>query len=78
MINDTAVRIRAGMHILIPNFLSYTFYDAIFGSHWIVDENTIQGTFEIDFDEHIICTAQMIRKTYDYTGQNWVLVYAFF
>ena len=78
LINDTAVRIRAGMLILIPIFLSYTLYDAVFGSHWIVDANTIEDTFETDFDEHIIYTGQMIRKTYDYTIQSWVLVYAFF
>jgi len=77
-INDTAVRIRAGILLFIPIFLSYTLYDAVFGSHWIVDGNSIHDTFETDFDEHIIYSGQMIRKTYDYTVQSWVLVYAFF
>jgi len=78
MINDTAVRIRAGMLLAIPIFLSYTLYNAIFGSHWIVDSSTITDTFETDFDERIIYSAHMVRKTYDYTIQSWVLVYAFF
>ena len=77
-INETAVRIRAGMLLAIPIFLSYTLYNAVFGSHWIVDGNTIKDTFETDFDEHIIYSGQMIRKTYDYTIQSWVLTYAFF
>jgi len=78
LINETAVRIRAGMLLAIPIFLSYTLYNAVFGSHWIVDGNTIKDTFETDFDEHIIYSGQMIRKTYDYTIQSWVLTYAFF
>ena len=78
LINDTAVRIRAGILLFIPIFLSYTLYDAIFCSHWIVDGSTIQDTLETDFDERIIYTAQMVRKTYDYTIQSWVLTYAFF
>lgn len=77
IMNETAVRIRAGMLLAIPIFLSYTLYNAVFGSHWIVDGGTIHDTFETDFDERIIYTAQMVRKTYDYTIQSWVLVYAF-
>jgi len=78
LINETAVRVRAGMLLAIPIFLSYTLYNAVFGSHWIVDTSTIQDTMDTDFDEHIIYSAQMIRKTYDYTIQSWVLTYAFF
>ena len=77
-INDTAVRIRAGILLAVPLFLSYTLYDAVYGSHWIVDGNTIQDTMDTDFDEHIIYAGQMIRKTYDYTIQSWILAYVFF
>ncbi len=77
-INDTAVRIRAGILLAIPIFLSYTLYDAVFGSHWIVDGNTAVDTYDTDFDEHIIYSVHAIRKTYDYTVQTWVLLYGLF
>ena len=77
-INDVAVRIRAGILILIPIFLSYTLYDAIFGSHWIVDSSTAVDTLDTDFDDHIIYKVEAIKKTYDYTVQTIVLFYALF
>ncbi len=78
MINETAVRIRAAILILFSIFLSYTLYSAAFGSHWIVDTSTITDAGDEDFDGHMIYTAQMIRKTYDFTLQTWVLLYMLF
>jgi len=78
MINEIAVRIRAALLILVPISLSYTLYSAAFGSHWIVDGNTIHDAMDEDFDGHMIYTAQMIRRTYDYTIQTWVLLYILF
>ncbi len=78
MINETVVRVRAALLILVPIFLSYTLYSAVFESHWIVDGNTIHDAYDEDFDGHMIYTAQMIRKTYDYTLQSFVLLYILF
>ncbi len=76
-INDTAMRIRAGMLLFIPIFMSFTLYDAIFVSSWTVDGNTAEDTYELDWDNNIIYSVEAIKRTYDYTFQSWILVYAF-
>ena len=78
MINETAVRIRAGILILVPIFLSYTLYCAVFGSHWIVDTSTLQDTMDTDFEERIIYTAEVVRKIKDYSIQTYVLLFMLF
>lgn len=77
-INDIAVRIRAGLMLAIPLYMGFTLYDAVFGSHWIVTGNSIKDTFDTDFDGHILYSVEAIRRTYDYTMQTWVLLYALF
>lgn len=77
-INDTAVRIRAGILLAIPIFMSFTLYDAVFVSHWIVDGNTATDSGDMDWDYNIIYQVEAIKRAYDYTWQSWVLVYAFF
>lgn len=77
-INDIAVRIRAGLLLAIPLFMSFTLYDAVFGSHWVVTGNSIRDTFDTDFDGHILYSVEAIRRTYDYSLQTWVLLYALF
>jgi len=77
-INDIAVRIRAGLMLAVPLFMAFTLYDAVFGSHWIVTGNSIKDTFDTDFDGHILYSVEAIRRTYDYTLQTWVLLYALF
>lgn len=77
-INDVAVRIRAGLLLVIPVYMGFTLYDAIYVSHWIVDGNSLMDTGETDWDDHIIYGAEVTRKVYDYTFQTWVLIYAMF
>lgn len=77
-INDTAVRIRAGILLFIPLYMALTLWDAIWGINWIVDGNSLMDTYETDWDGHIIYSAQVIRRTWDYTVQTWVLFYALF
>lgn len=77
-INDTAVRIRAGLLLAIPLFMSFTLYEAIYGSHWIVTGNAIKDTFDTDFDGHILYNVEAIRRTLDYSKQTLVLIYALF
>lgn len=78
-INETAVQIRAGFLIAIPLYMAYTLYDVVFGAHWIVpDTAMISDTGDLDFDGRIIYTVEALRRTYDYTIQSWVLIYALF
>ncbi|MBF6059109.1 DUF4395 domain-containing protein [Thiomicrorhabdus sp. HH1] len=77
-INDIAVRIRAGLLLFIPIYMSFTLYDAVFGTHWVVDGNTAVDTYDTDWDDNIIYAVNAIKRTYDYTVQTWVLWYALF
>lgn len=77
-INETAVRIRAGMQLVIPVIMLFTLYDAIFVSNWVVDGNTAVDTYDTDWDNNILYQVEAVRKTYDYTVQSWILVYALF
>jgi hypothetical protein len=77
-INDTAVRIRAGIMLVIPIFMTFTLWDIVFGSRWIVTGEVIKDTFELDFDNRILYMVEAIRRTYDYTVQTWLLFYALF
>lgn len=77
-INDTAVRIRAGILLVIPLYMGLTLYDAIFVSNWVVDGDTSVDTYELDWDGHIIYQVEAIRRTFDWTIQTWVLFYALF
>ncbi|WML89412.1 DUF4395 domain-containing protein [Thiothrix lacustris] len=77
-INDTAVRIRAGLLMAIPMYMALTLYVAIFGSRWVVTGDVITDTLETDFDGHIIYGVEAIKRTLDYSTQTWVLFYALF
>jgi hypothetical protein len=77
-INDTAVRIRAGIMLAIPIFMAFTLWDIVFGSRWIVTGEVIKDTFETDFDNRILYMVEAVRRTYDYTVQTWLLFYALF
>lgn len=77
-INDTAVRIRAGILMIIPIMMGLTLFDVVFGSHWEITGNMIKDTFDTDFDGRILYHVEAVRRTYDYTLQTWVLFYALF
>lgn len=77
-INDSAVRIRAGLLLIIPLYMGFTLYDAIYGSHWVVTGNMVKDTFDTDFDGHILYHVEAIRRTWDYSNQTTVLCYALF
>lgn len=74
-INDIAVRIRAGILLIIPVYMLYTLIDVVYGTHWVVDGNTAVDTMDIDWDNNIIYQVNAIRRYYDYTIQTWVLIY---
>jgi len=77
-INEVAVRIRAGMLLVIPLFMGLSLYDVVYTSKWVVDGNTAVDTYETNWDEHIIYTVEATKRTYDYTIQTLVLFYALF
>ncbi len=77
-INDTAVRIRAGILMIIPIMMGLTLFNVVYGSHWEVTGNMIKDTFDTDFDGRILYHVEAVRRTYDYTMQTWVLFYALF
>lgn len=72
-INDIAVQICAGLLLAIPLYMSFTPYQAIFGSHWIVTGNLIKDTFDTDFDGHILYSVEAIRRMVAYSKQTMVL-----
>ena len=78
MINETVVRLRAGMLLMIPIILSYTLYSAAFESSWIVDSATAVDSYDTNFDDQIIYKVEAVRKTYDFTIQTYMLFYVLF
>ncbi len=77
-LNETAVRIRAGIMLLIPLFMGLTLYDVVYTSKYIVDPNTLVDTYETNWDEHIIYSAEVTRRVYEYSKQTMVLFYVLF
>lgn len=77
-INDLAVRIRAGMLLFIPIMMAYTLMDVAYGPNWVVDGNTIHDTGDTDWEGRILYTAEVTRRTYEYSLQTGVLFYALF
>ena len=77
-INETAVRIRAGILLAIPIFMAFTLADIVLGSRWVVTGHVIRDTFDTDFDGRILYMVEAVRRTYDYSLQTGVLFYALF
>lgn len=77
-LNETAVRIRAGLLLVIPVFMAFTLVDIVFGTRWVVTGEVIRDTFDTDFDGRILYMVEAVRRTYDYTVQTGVLFFALF
>jgi len=77
-INDVAMRIRAGILLFIPIFLSFTLYDAFFVGNYVVDTNTLSDTYETNWDDQIIYSAEVVKRTQEYTLQTYLLFFALF
>ncbi|HHS99650.1 MAG TPA: DUF4395 domain-containing protein, partial [Thiomicrospira sp.] len=71
-INEVAMRIRAGMLLIIPLYMGLTLFDVVYTSSWIVDGNTAVDTYDTDWDDNIIYQVEAIKRTYDYTVQTWL------
>ncbi|MDQ7075546.1 MAG: DUF4395 domain-containing protein [Gammaproteobacteria bacterium] len=77
-INDVAVRIRAGMLLIIPLFMGLTLFNVAYTSKWVVDGNTASDTYETNWDGDIIYAVEASKRTYEYSTQTIVLFYALF
>ncbi|HEX2531917.1 MAG TPA: DUF4395 domain-containing protein [Burkholderiaceae bacterium] len=77
-INDTAVRIRAGLLLIVPLYMGLTLYEAVYGSRWIVTGNVITDTLDTDLEGRILYSVEAIRRTWEYSTQTMVLWYALF
>ncbi|WP_040728302.1 DUF4395 domain-containing protein [Thiomicrorhabdus sp. Kp2] len=77
-INEVAMRIRAGMLLLIPLYMGLTLYDVVYTSSWVVDGNTAVDTYDTNWDDQIIYQVEAVKRTYDYTVQTWLLFYGLF
>jgi len=77
-INDTVVRIRAGMLLIIPLFMGLTLFNVAYTSKWTVDGNTATDTYETNWDGEIIYAIEATKRTYEYSTQTLILFYALF
>jgi len=77
-INETAVRIRAGIMMIIPLYMVLTLFYVFFTSPWHVDASTVQATFDLTTDSQIVYSGKMIHRVLDFTPQTIVLLYAVF
>lgn len=77
-INDTAVRIRAGILLFIPLYMGFTLFDVAYTSAWVVDGNTAVDTYDTDWDERIIYAVEATKRTYEYSLQTAILLYGLF
>lgn len=78
-INETVVRIRAGILLTIPIYMSFTLYDAVFVTNWVVDPfGMITDTYEMNEYGQTIYQIEAVRRTFDWTIQTWVLLFGLF
>lgn len=77
-INDVAVRIRAGMLLFVPLYMGLTLYDVAYLPMWETIENTARDTYETDWDGNTIYAVDAIRRTFEYSTESLILLYALF
>ncbi|AYQ57533.1 hypothetical protein THERMOT_91 [Bathymodiolus thermophilus thioautotrophic gill symbiont] len=76
-INNTAVRIRAGMLLIIPIYMVFTLIDVVYGSSWDVVLNTTSvDTLETNWDDRIVYQVEAVKRVYEYGFQTKLLIYA--
>ncbi len=76
-INDTAVRIRAGILLVIPVYMVFTFINTVYGPTWEITPDSIAvDTYETDFEDRIIYKVEATKRVFEYAFQTKLLVYA--
>lgn len=77
-INEVALRMRAGILLIIPLYMGLTLYDVVYTSSWVVDGNTAVDTYDTDWDGNILYTVEAVKRTYEYSVQTMLLLYGLF
>ena len=77
-INEVAVRIRAGIFLIIPLYMGLMLYDVAYTSKWMVDNNTAIDTYGTNWDDQIIYAVEAVKRTYEYSTQTFILFYVLF
>lgn len=77
-LNEVAMRMRAGILLIIPLYMGLTLYDVVYTSNWLVDGNTAVDTYNTDWDENIIYSVEAVKRTYEYSVQTALLLYGLF
>ena len=77
-INEVAVRIRAGMLLIIPLYMGLMLYDVAYTSKWMVDNNTAIDTYDTNWGDQIIYAVEAVKRTYEYSIQTFILFYVLF
>ena len=81
MIDETVMRARAGLLILIPIFMAFSFFyfNSMFTTQWIIDASTVNSDFVgVDTEDRKIYELEAVKRTYEYSLQTAFLIYAFF
>jgi hypothetical protein len=77
-INEVAVRIRAGILLLVPIYMAFTLYDVTYTTSWDVKSWSAEDTYETDMNDRIVYAVEATRRVYEYVLQTQVLFYILF
>ncbi len=78
-IKSQAVRMRAGILLLVPIYTLLVLFTTVFGASWQVwDGSSMEESFEVSQNFNVLYEALVYRTTYDYTIPTLVLFYALF
>lgn len=76
-INDVAVRIRAGILLIIPVYMVFTFVNVVYGPTWEVSSEVIAtDTYETDMEDRILYAVEATKRVFEYSLQTKLLMYA--
>lgn len=78
-INSHAVRLRAGLMLLLPIYMVIVLFTTVLAPTWTVVPNTfVEETFDVTDDFRVIFNVQAFKTAFDYTVPSLVLFYGLF
>ncbi|SFV88915.1 hypothetical protein MNB_SUP05-SYMBIONT-7-511 [hydrothermal vent metagenome] len=76
-INDAAVRVRAGILLIIPIYMVFTFVNVVYGPTWEVSSTSIAtDTYETDMEDRTLYAVEATKRVFEYAFQTKLLIYA--
>jgi len=76
-INDAAVQVRAGILLIIPIYMVFTFVNVVYGPTWEVSPEVIAAdTYETDMEDRTLYVVEATKRVFEYAFQTKLLVYA--